>query len=109
LPLSARAFICVGVATFGVAAIRSTLLLAGHRAVRALRWTDEGEWIVCLGRRRICHRARLARGSFQLGRLGLFLWFETCDGMHGIFIDAGMQAPGSYRRLVRRLKQPPAS
>jgi hypothetical protein len=108
LPLPARIAICLGAATFGATGIRHSFLLAGHQSVRTLAWSDEGELWAELGPARTGKAVRLANGSFRLGCLGLFLWLESCDGFHSVYIDAGKQEPAAVRRLARRLNWAPA-
>jgi len=107
LPLPARIGLCLGAATFGLTGIRSCFLLAGNRSVRALAWGTRRGLGAFIGPRRIEVAVSVAGGSFRLGRLGLLLWFEACDGIHTVFIDAGKQEICAIRRLCRRLEWAP--
>ena len=87
LSLPVRLILCTLILASGLAGIRSGFLLRGYRAVDRIRWDGDGFFV-----RRRCDGielpAVLARGSFRLGQLGLFLWFSTAEGRHGLFIDA---------------------
>jgi hypothetical protein len=102
LPLPARIAICVGVATFGTAGIRSCFLLASRNSIRALDWAGETLVARC-GPRHIEMVVEVATGSFRLGRVGWLLWLEGCDGSRPVFIDAGRQEICAIRRLARYL------
>ncbi len=101
LPLLARIGICLAIATPAQAAIRTSLLLRGARAVRGLQWS--GGWTACVGPDGIRTPVTLRPGSFRVGRTFLLLWLESCDGIHGVFIDVGRQDPRAIRRLCRQL------
>jgi len=103
LPLPARIAVCVCAATAGLATIQSVFLLRGSKAVRALRWTDKGQMTAFLGREKNEYSVTVRPGSFRLGRLGLLLWLETCDGSRAVFIDAGLQDRRALRSLCRLL------
>jgi hypothetical protein len=106
LPLPARIGLCVGAATLGLAGIRSCFLLAGRRSVRALAWTDTGDWFAYLGPRQVETPVVPGTGCFRLPGVGLILWLEECDGIHAVFIDAGKQEQFAIRRLIRQLQRP---
>lgn len=105
LPLPARVGICVAIATPGLAAIRSTLLLRGRSAVVMLRWDTQGWW-AGVGRESEMP-VTLRRGSFRLGGAVMVLWLEACDGIHAVCIDADRQNPAAFRGLCRHLGWPP--
>jgi len=107
LPLPARIGICIGVATFVLPAIRVNCLLIGPGSVNWVGWNDRGELLAGIGPRRVEMAANLVSGSFRLGSLGFFLWLETRDGFHSVFIDKGMQDIRGIRRLARRLNWTP--
>jgi hypothetical protein len=101
LPLLARIGICLAIATPVLAAVRTCVLLRGDRGVRGLQWS--GGWQACVGPDRIQTPVTLRVGSFRVGRAFLLLWLESCDGIHGVFIDVGRQDPRAIRRLCREL------
>ena len=107
LPLPARIAICVCAATFGLAAIRETCLLAGAGSIKSIAWNDRGQLMARVGISRVQMSAELVSGSFRLGSLGLVLWLKTCDGFHTVIIDSGMQDMHGIRRLARRLHWAP--
>jgi len=104
LPLPARVAICVGAATLGFTGIRRHVLLADRRSVRALAWHEGGGCFAYVGFRSVETAVIVAPGSFHLPGVGLFLWLRACDGMHGVFIDAGLQDEFAIRRLTRHLE-----
>jgi hypothetical protein len=101
LPLPARIGICLGIATPALAALRTSVLLRGGLAVQGLQWS--GGWQACIGPDRIQTPVTLRAGSFRVGRAFLLLWLESCDGIHGVFIDVGRQDPRAIRSLCRQL------
>ena len=103
LPLPGRIVACAVLVVPGLAAIRCTLLLRGHRAVRSLQWTD-GAWSACLGTAGIDTQVSLAPGSFRIGTV-LVLWLRACDRTYCVCIDAGAQDQRGFRRLCRRLRR----
>jgi len=107
LPLPARIALCVGAATCGLTGIRRYFLFDDPKSVRALAWLEGGRWIAYLGPRQVETAVLLAPGSFHLPGVGLFLWLRACDGMHGVYIDAGMQDECAIRGLIRRLEWVP--
>jgi hypothetical protein len=104
LPLLARIAICTCVATMSVATIQSVFLLGGPNAIRAMHWSESDQLYASLGRDQRKVAVVLAPGSFRLGRKWLLLWLKSCDGVHGVLIDEGMQDPQAFRRLCRRLE-----
>jgi len=104
LPLPARIGLCVAIATPALASIRSCLLLKGKRAVRTLDWGAGWRAGIGAGATETC--VTLRPGSFRVGRAFLLLWLTSCDGIHGVFIDAERQDPVAFRRLCRRLHWP---
>lgn len=104
LPLPARIALCITIATPAVAAIRRCILLAGPGAVRTLDWSAGWRARIGPGTTETCVTLHL--GSFRVGRAFLLLWLRSCDGIHGIFIDAGRQDPVAFRRLCRQLHWP---
>jgi hypothetical protein len=104
LPLPARITISAATLLAGLVGIRSGFLLQGRRALESIHW-DAHRFMV----RRRCDgielSAILESGSFRLGQLGLFLWFSTCEGRHGHFIDADKHGSHELRRLCRRLNR----
>jgi hypothetical protein len=107
LPLPARLAICVGAATLGAAGICRTCLHYGRNSVRALAWREGGALLAWTGPERSRHEVRLGSGSFRLGTWVFFLWLESCDGCHAVFIDTGRQDAFAIRRLARRLNRAP--
>ncbi len=105
LPFLARMGIGLAGLVGGALAIRSTVLLAGRRPVRALRW-DDGHLFMVFGRSGSEACVTLASGSFRWGRFGMLLRLKACEGIRVIFIDAGRQEPAEIRALGRRLKWP---
>jgi hypothetical protein len=101
LPLLARIWICLAIAMPVLAAVRTSVLLRGDRAVRGLAWS--GVWQACMGPDRIQTPVTLRVGSFRVGRAFLLLWLESRDGIHALFIDTGKQEPRAIRRLCREL------
>jgi len=98
--------ICTSFMALGLAGIGSGFLFRGRRALARIGWSKEEAFIVrrCDG---IELPAVLAKGSFRLGQLGLFLWFSTREGRHGVFIDTGRHDSHELRRLCRRLSRRP--
>ena len=107
LPLSARITICTSFMAIGLAGIRSGFLFRGRHALARIRWSTDGPFIVARRCDGIELSAVLAKGSFRLGQLGLFLWFSTREGRYGMFIDAGRHDSHELRRLCQRLSRRP--
>ncbi len=101
LPLLARIAICIAIATPALAAVRTGVLLRGASGVHGLQWMDG--WQARIGPDRIPTPVTLRPGSFRVGRAFLLLWLESCDGIHGVFIDMGRQEPRAIRSLCRQL------
>ena len=104
LPLLARIAICICAATMCIASIHSVFLLGGPNAIQELHWNETGQLFALLGPDRREFTVALAPGSFRLGRKWLLLWLESCDGVHGVFIDEDKQDRQAFRRLCRRLE-----
>jgi hypothetical protein len=105
LPWAARLAICGAVAGAGAGArgLRTFVLLAGPRAVRAIEWNPAGELSVRLGDCLAPQPATLEHGSFRLGARFWVLQFATPVGARSVLVE---QAPGdirAFRRLSRCL------
>jgi hypothetical protein len=103
LPWLVRVAVCAVVAIPGFRCVRSFVLLEGPRALRAIEWSDEGEFVVFLGPALRPQSASLGAGSF---RFGLQLWvlrFMTPLGPRSVLIAGGVQEPRAFRRLCRCL------
>jgi hypothetical protein len=103
LPWHVRLAVCAAVAIPGFRCLSSFVLLKGPRAVRAIEWSDEGEFVVFLGPALRAQAASLGTGSF---RFGLRLWilrFTTPLGPRSVLIAGGLQDPRKFRRLCRCL------
>jgi len=103
LPWLARLAVCAAVAIPGFRCVSSFVLLEGPRAVRAIAWSDEGEFVVFLGPALQPQAASVGIGSF---RFGLQLWalrFTTPLGPRSVLIAGGVQEPRAFRRLCRCL------
>lgn len=87
----------------GIRCVREFVLLQGQHAVRAIEWTEAGEFIVCLGDSFARHAATLAPGSFRIGVRRWVLRFETPTGRRAVLVEAGAGDPRSFRRLSRHL------
>lgn len=103
LPWPLRLALCVVVVVPGIHCIRSFVLLGGSRAVRAIEWSDLGEFVVHLGPGLTRHPATLGVGSFRLGVQLWVLRFTTPVGPRTVLIAGGMQEPRAFRRLSRCL------
>ena len=104
LPLPARIGLCVAIATPGLAAIRSCLLLRGARAVHSLDWGCG--WRAGIGPDGTETPVTLLVGSFRVGRAFLLLRVRSRDGIHAVYIDAARQESRTFRRLCRQLQWP---
>ena len=107
LPLPARIMICAALMSTGLAGIRSGFLFRGRRALARILWSAEETYSAVRRCDGIEVPAVLAKGSFRLGQLGLFLWFSTREGRHGVFIDSGVHDFHELRRLCQRLRRRP--
>jgi len=103
LPWLACAAIGAVVVGAGVPAVRSFVLLKGPRAVRAIEWTESGEFTVCIGASLARHPATLASGSFRLGARFWVLRFATPAGARSVLVQEASLNSGAFRRLSRCL------
>jgi len=103
LPWSSRIAICLAVLLPGIRCVRSFVLLAGAQAVRAIEWSEAGEFGVRLGCGLIPQPATLAAGSFRLGVRCWVLRFVTPVGLRPVLIAGGVQDAERFRRLSRCL------
>ena len=105
LPLPARIVICACLATANLLSLQSVFLLRGPGAVRSIRWTGSGELFATMGQPPRELNVFLAPSSARLGRDWLLVWLVSCDGVHGVLIDATGQDSKAFRRLCRRLEE----
>jgi len=98
-----RAAACVAVAASGIRSVRSFVMLRGAKAVRAIEWSEEGEFAVLLGPGFARHAATLAAGSFRLGVGAWVLRFKTPGGTHPVLVAARVHDVRAFRRLSRCL------
>ena len=103
LPLALRLVLSLAVLLPGIRCVRSFVLLAGSQAVRAIEWSEEGEFGVRLGPQLTPHPATLAAGSFRLGVQLWVLRFMTPAGLRPVLIAGGVQDEEMFRRLSRCL------
>jgi hypothetical protein len=103
LPWFVRLAICVAVAAPGIRTVNSFVLLQGRRAVRAIEWTQEGEFAVWIGPELAREAAALGSGSFRLGVECWVLRFVTPSGTRPVLIVGSVQDVRAYRRLCRCL------
>jgi hypothetical protein len=103
LPWISRFVLIFSILGSGIRCIRSFVLLAGPKAVRAIEWREEGEMVVRLGPGFAPQPARLAAGSFRLGVECWVLRFETPAGLCPVLIAGGIHDPEPFRRLSRCL------
>jgi hypothetical protein len=103
LPWPARIAICIAFIAPGVHCIRSFVLLKGPDAVRAIEWSEEGEFGVWLGPAFTRYPATLATGSFRLGREVWVLRFSTPLGPRPVLVAGAVQDTRPFRRLSRSL------
>jgi hypothetical protein len=103
LPWFLRFSICATVAAAGLRGMRAFVLLRGPHAVRAIEWTDAGEWSVCLGAKLERHAATLANGSFRLGDRYWVLRFKTTAGACSVLVEEKASTSRAFRRLSRCL------
>ena len=104
LPWLLRFVICAAVASAGVLALRTFVLLAGPRAIRAIEWNEAGEWFVYLGTAMAPNPAVLSAGSFRLGLRFWVLRFATPSGTRSVMVEEAAGATHAYRRLTRCLE-----
>ena len=103
LPWVMRIALCPAVLLLGARCIRSFILLAGPEAVRAIEWSEEGEFRVRLGPGFEAQPASLAPGSFRFGVGCWVLRFRTPAGLRPVLIAGGNQDAERFRRLSRCL------
>jgi hypothetical protein len=103
LPWIARVFLCVASAAPGVWCVRSFVLLQGRLSVRAIEWTDEGDFAVLLGPRLNRELASVGAGSFRLGVQWWVLRFHTSSGIRPVLIAGSVQDARAFRGLCRCL------
>jgi len=101
----ARIAVCAALATAGIRGVRMFVLLRGPHAIRAIEWTEAGEFFVCLGDSVARQPATLANGSFRLGVQIWLLHFTTPTGARAALVAASVRDPQSFRRLSRHLEQ----
>jgi hypothetical protein len=103
LPWQVRLAVCAAVVIPGLRCVSSFILLEGARAVRAIEWSDEGEFVVFLGPALRPQAASLGTGSFRFGLQIWVLRFATPLGPRSVLIAGGAQEPRVFRRLSRCL------
>ena len=103
LPLAPRLVLSLAVLLPGIRCVLSFVLLAGSQAVRAIEWSEEGEFGVFLGPQLTPHPATLAAGSFRWGVQLWVLRFMTPVGLRPVLIAGGIQDEEKFRRLSRCL------
>jgi hypothetical protein len=103
LPLYVRIALCVAAATSTLAGIRSLVLLRGAGAVRALEWSEAGEFTAYVGSDCAALPASVTRGSFRSGAGLLVLRLATPKGIRAVLIDGTVQDTAVFRRLCRHL------
>jgi hypothetical protein len=103
LPWMARVSLCVVSAAPGIWCVRSFVLLRGKLSVRAIEWTDEGDFVVLLGPGLIRELASLGAGSFRLGVQWWVIWFHTPSGTRPVLIAGAVQDARAFRGLCRCL------
>jgi len=91
------------VATAGVRAVRRFVLLKGPHAVRAIEWTESGEFTVCVGTSLARLPATLASGSFRLGVRFWVLRFATPQGVRSVLVQEAARDARAFRRISRCL------
>ena len=104
LPGFIRFAICAAVASAGLYSLRAFVLLAGPRAIRAIEWSEAGEWSVYLGLALARYPATLSAGSFRLGLRFWVLRFATPAGPRSVMVEEAPGATRAYRRLTRCLE-----
>jgi hypothetical protein len=103
LPWLACIAIGATVVAAGVHTVRTFVLLKGPRAVRAIEWTESGEFTLCLGISLARLPAELANGSFRLGVRFWVLRFTTPAGARSVLVQEASLDSGAFRRLCRCL------
>lgn len=105
LPGLVRLAICSAIGAAGALGIRTFVLLAGPRAIRAIEWNEAGDLYVCLGATRARQPAALSNGSFRLGVRFWVLRFATPAGPRSVLVEEAASAPRAFRRLSRCLNR----
>jgi len=103
LPLAPRLVLSLAVLLPGIRGVRSFVLLGGPHAVRAIEWSEEGDFGVRLGPQLTLQPATLAAGSFRWGVQLWVLRFVTPAGLRPVLIAGGVQDVEKFRRLSRCL------
>jgi hypothetical protein len=103
LPWIARASICLAVIAPGIQCISSFVLLKGEGAVRAIEWSDEGDFAVWVGPSLSREVASLGAGSFRLGVRWWVIRFVTPSGTRPVLIAGDVQDARRFRGLSRCL------
>jgi hypothetical protein len=101
LPAALRLTLCLPLVV-ALAALRRFVFLRGSRALRALKWSADGNYFVRLGG----SRRWLAATPERCVRYGPGLWilnFVTPVGIRGLLVDSTLQEPRTLRRLSRGL------
>jgi len=78
-------------------------LLAGPRAVRAIEWSNNGEFFVFLGPALERHPATIANGTFRLGTRFWVLRFAMPSGTRSVLVEETLDDARTFRRLSRCL------
>jgi hypothetical protein len=99
LPWVARLAICLSIVVPGIESVRRFVLLKGSRAVRAIEWTEDGEFAVRLGANLNRVPASLGGGSFRLGLRFWVLRFVTPLGHCPVLVANDVRNTRSFRRL----------
>jgi hypothetical protein len=99
LPWVARVAICFFIVVPGVESVRRFVLLKGSRAVRAIEWTEDGEFAVRLGPKLNRFPASLGGGSFRLGLRFWVLRFVTPLGHCRVLVANDVRNTRAFRRL----------
>lgn len=105
LPWVARLAICFFIVVPGVGCVRRFVLLKGSRAVRAIEWTEDGEFTVRLGPKLDRFPASLGNGSFRLGLRFWVLRFVTPLGHCPVLVADDARNTRVFRRLSRCLNR----
>jgi hypothetical protein len=103
LPWPVRCAICLGVIVPAVRSVESFVRLAGPRAVRAIEWSEEGEFTIAVGTMWTRHRAIPSAGSFRGGAKWWVLRFVTQSGPRLVLVVETPHDTRAFRRLSRCL------
>ena len=101
LPAALRLALCLPLAV-APATLRRFVFLRGSRAVRALKWSADGNYFVRLG----SSLRWLPATPQRCFRYGPGLWIlnlVTPVGIRGLLVDSAVQEPRALRRLSRGL------